>query len=250
EAGHSAARLALDADDPPGLVGPRQDLVRRRHRLEPAQGFRAPRRGAARLIIDMEHHQLVGGCQPAFAAVVHRMEEVQALLVMVEDLRGDAQRVAGMDLAVIGDMRLEHEHHAEPMLDIAPADAELIAQGIGGMVEGDHVIADIHVAVGVDPVGADRGAMAVERRREIQLRQRGGEAHRTFRYEKSGSQPVQASQNTAKAIDSSVIGMPARAYSAKPIWTPKALACSTTRMLVRLPMSSRLPASDEISASA
>src|SRR6202030_3328714 len=61
--------------------------------------------------------------------------------------------------------------------------------------------------------------------------------------ETGGSQPAQASQNTAKPIDSNVTGTPARAYSAKPICTPKVAACSTTRMLARLPISSRLPES-------
>ena len=59
---------------------------------------------------------------------------------------------------------------------------------------------------------------------------------------------VSASHRTAKASDRSAIGTPARAWSAKLKRAPIRSACSAISRLVRLPVSSRLPASVESSA--
>jgi len=93
----------------------------------------------------------------------------EALGVVVEDLRGDAQGIALLDLAIVGDVRLEHEGHADPVARIFPAAAELLAERIGRLVEGDDVVAHVHVAVPVDPVGQHGGAVPVERRREVEI---------------------------------------------------------------------------------
>ena len=76
-------------------------------------------------------------------------------------------------------MRLQDEDHAEPMLDIVPADAELVAERVGRLIEGDKVVADIHVAVAVDPIRPNHAAVAVERRGKVELGQRIGKAHAT-----------------------------------------------------------------------
>jgi len=86
---------------------------------------------------------------------------------VVEDLRRDAQRIAFLDLTVVGDVRLEHEGHADLLARVFPATAELLAQRVGRLVEGHDVEAHVHVAVPVDPVGQDGGAVHVERRAEV-----------------------------------------------------------------------------------
>ncbi len=94
---------------------------------------------------------------------------MQALGVVVEDLGGDAQRIAFPDLLVVGDVRLEHEGHADLFAGVFEAAAELGAQRIGRLVEGHDIEADIHVAVPVDPLGEDGGAMAVEGSAKIEI---------------------------------------------------------------------------------
>ena len=58
-----------------------------------------------------------------------------------------------------------------------------------------------------------------------------------------------ASQKVAKASDSTAIGIPARAYSLKLNLAPIRSARSAINRLVRLPVSRRLPARVESSAS-
>ncbi len=87
--------------------------------------------------------------------------------VVVEDLRGDAQRIAFLDLAVVGDVCLQHEGHADLLAGIFPADAELLAQRVGRLVEGHDVVAHVHMAIPVDPRGLHGGAMDVERRAQV-----------------------------------------------------------------------------------
>ena len=135
--------------------------------LDPLHRPVGPRRRAARGVVDVHQHQLVGRGEIAFGRVVHHVDVVDALGVVVEDLRGDAQRVAFLDLAVVGDVRLEHEGHADLVARVLPADAELVAQRVGRLVEGHDVEADVHVAVPVDPLGQHRRAVHVERRAEV-----------------------------------------------------------------------------------
>ena len=52
-----------------------------------------------------------------------------------------------------------------------------VAQRVGRLVEGHDVVADVHVAVPVDPLRQHRGAMAVEGRGEVEGRQLVGEGH-------------------------------------------------------------------------
>src|SRR4051794_19176737 len=66
----------------------------------------------------------------------------------------------------------------------------------------------------------------------------------------SGRTCMNASQNVAKASDSTTIGMPARAYSPKRSSAPIRSARSAISTLVRLPVSIRLPARVDSSASA
>ena len=70
---------------------------------------------------------------------------------------------------VVGDVRLEHEGHADLLARVVPAAAELGAQRVGRLVEGDDVEADVHVAVPVDPFRQDGGAVPVERCAEIEF---------------------------------------------------------------------------------
>jgi hypothetical protein len=57
------------------------------------------------------------------------------LAIVVEDLGGDAQRIAFLDLAIVGDVRLEHEGHAI-FSRVYPSYSQLLAQDVGRLVEG------------------------------------------------------------------------------------------------------------------
>jgi hypothetical protein len=150
-------------------VWDRERLVRCRELVDAFHRPVRPRRRAARGIVDVHQHQLVCGGEIAFGAVVHGVDEVQALGIVVEDLAADAQRIALLDLAVVGDVRLDHEGHADLLARVVPAAAELGAQRVGRLVEGDDVEADIHVAVPVDPFGQHGRAVLVERRGKIEF---------------------------------------------------------------------------------
>ena len=94
--------------------------------------------------------------------MIHGMDVVDALGVMIEDLGGDPQRIAFLDFTVVGDVGLEHEGHTDLVPRVLEAAAELLAQRIGRLIEGHDVVTDVHVAVPVDPVGLNGGAVAIE----------------------------------------------------------------------------------------
>ncbi len=145
--------------------------MRRGEFLDALHGEIRPGRGAPGLIVDVHQHQLVGGGEVTIGRVMHFVDVVDALGVVVEDLRRDAQGIAFLDLAIVGDVRLEHEGHAELVARVLPTAAELLAQSIRRFVEGHDIEAHVHVAVPVDPFRQDGRAVHVEWRTQIGLDQ-------------------------------------------------------------------------------
>ena len=172
-----------------------------------------PGRGTARLVVDVHQHQLVGRGEVALGRVEHLVDEVDALGVVIQDLGGDAQRVAFLDLAIVGDVRFEHEGHAELLAGVIPAAAELGTERVRRLVEGHDVEAHIHMAVPVDPVGQDGGAVDVQGRAEIGLDQRirgqfhsadrsqGGRQRQVFRCRGDDSRRVAKEKRRAAVAD-------------------------------------------------
>ena len=57
----------------------------------------------------MNDHVFRDASEPAFLGVVHLLDIVNALCIIVEKLDGNPDRIAGMQFAQIGDVRLERE---------------------------------------------------------------------------------------------------------------------------------------------
>src|SRR2546426_12788185 len=71
--------------------------------------FRSHRGTPPRRLAHVDRHQLVRRRQIAFRGVEHRVEIMDALGVMLEEQRGEAERVARSHLAVVGDVRLDRK---------------------------------------------------------------------------------------------------------------------------------------------
>ena len=79
--------------------------------------------------------------------------------------RAGVVRTHGLDDATL--LRLSSEF--PEIIEAAKAAAELFAKRVGRLVEGHHVVAHVHVAVPVDPVGLHGGAVTVERGAKIEF---------------------------------------------------------------------------------
>ena len=98
------------------------------------------------------------------------MEVLDALVVVGEQQRGEAQRVAGAHLAVIGHVRLQTEGGDRVRRAMRRVQPDPVEEGVGGVVEDDEVVADVHVRVVIDPLRPHDVAIAVERRGEVRHR--------------------------------------------------------------------------------
>src|SRR5690606_35562872 len=94
----SALRLAADADRAPGPLGARQGGMRGVHRLDLFQHVGREGRHLRPAHVDVEYQRFGGGRKPA-VLVAHFLEDVEALVVMVEDAHVAAHRVTEMKLA-------------------------------------------------------------------------------------------------------------------------------------------------------
>ena len=83
--------------------------VRRRDPLDPLEQRRRGRRRALRARVDVQQHLLGRGEQRVVAAAVERVEDVQPLRVVAEDLRRRVQALLGARLAEVRDVRLDRE---------------------------------------------------------------------------------------------------------------------------------------------
>ena len=80
------------------------------------------------------------------------MEQDQALLVAGQELGRHLQCVPLERLLAVGDVKFGHEHRAAALPAIFFTQAEAVEHGVGGVVERQHVVGDVHVAVVVDPL--------------------------------------------------------------------------------------------------
>ena len=75
--------------------------------------------------------------------------------------------IAQFDLAIVGQMGFEGEHHAAATLDIGGIASQFAAERLGRLIEGIEIEGHVHMAVVVDPFRQNPGAMAIQRRRQI-----------------------------------------------------------------------------------
>jgi hypothetical protein len=92
---------------------------------------------------------------------------VHALGVVAEQQRREAQRLAAPDLTVVGDVRLQAERRHLVGAPVRLVQSHPGQERVGGEVEDHDVVAHVHVAVVVDPLGTDDVAVFVEGRGQV-----------------------------------------------------------------------------------
>jgi hypothetical protein len=130
----------------------------------------------------VEGHELVGGGEVALLGVVHLVKVVDALGVVLQQPRGESERIPLAHLTVVGDVGLERERRHPLGLAMRPVEPHVVQPLIGGEIEDHQVIAHVQVAVVVDPLRPDDGAVDVERGRDLLWPQRGSLMHGGSQY--------------------------------------------------------------------
>src|SRR5579872_2469445 len=80
--------------------------------------------GLARRHVDMQRHVLRRGREPALLGMVQLLEIMQPLGIEIEELKGDADEVAGIELAQIAHMDFGGEAGVLALLQISEPAAE------------------------------------------------------------------------------------------------------------------------------
>ena len=109
-----------------------------------------PGGAAPRCHVDADRDRFGGGCQPALARVKHGHEEMYALRVEVDQLKGEIKRIALAQLVLVGDMRFQRKRAAAGCFAARRTQAEHVPGEIESLVEEHGVVADVHVAVRID----------------------------------------------------------------------------------------------------
>src|SRR5436309_4195334 len=89
---------------------------------------------------------------------------VDALGVVAQQERGEAQRIALPDLAMVGHVGFEAERRQRPVPPMGGVEPDPAEELVGRVVEHHEIVADVQVPVVVGPFGSDHVAIAVERR--------------------------------------------------------------------------------------
>ena len=84
--------------------------------------------------------------------MIQPVEIVNPLAVEAKQLGGDADRITRHQLALVVDMGFHHEGGTALAFLIIPPQAQILHERIGGVIERQHVIGDVHVAVVVNPL--------------------------------------------------------------------------------------------------
>ncbi len=158
----------------------RQVLAHGEHRRHARHQRLAHRRRAPARDIHVRGDRFVGRGEVALVGVVHLLEEVDALVVVVEQAGLEAQALARLHFAQEGQVGFEREGRDAVRLAVLGGEAEELEEGLRGDVERDVVVAHVHVPVVVDPFGQDDGGGAGEGRGDVvaALRAAGGCGHR------------------------------------------------------------------------
>src|SRR4030095_4382547 len=148
----SLSSRLCEADRAAHLGWPRQRVVRRLDPPEPLENLRGHRRAASRRFGHVQRHQLVGRRQKALRSMIHLMEIVDALRVVREQERREAQRIARPHLTMIGHVCLETNRGDLALLPVRRVETDPTEELVGRVVEDHQVIAHVHVPVVVDPL--------------------------------------------------------------------------------------------------
>src|SRR5262245_29862286 len=115
----------------------------------------------------MKGHQLVGRGEEALIGVKYLVEKVNALRVPPEEPRGESERVARANLAVVRDVGLEAKRGHVTLRPMLLGETEVADTRVGGEVEDDLAAAPVLVPSVVNPLWTDHVAVGVERCRNL-----------------------------------------------------------------------------------
>ena len=103
----------------------------------------------------MQADLLVGGRKPAFVRMVDFLVEMAALRVMVDQLETNLYRHSCRQFTDVADVGLGREIGGVPLFQIAFAEPQFFEDLVAGLVEQDHIIGHVEMAVVIDPVVLD-----------------------------------------------------------------------------------------------
>ena len=112
-------------------------------------------RGAPVAHVDEDRKVLVRGGEVVVHSMIHAQKVMRPLLVEIEELQRDADRVAEPELPLIGQMIFEREHRSRLAQKIILAETEKVEESIRRAVESHMVIGNVQVAVIVNPFRLD-----------------------------------------------------------------------------------------------
>ena len=113
--------------------------------------------------VDVDQHLLVG--RPEFRRIlgIEQVEDVEALLVMAQELGLDPGLHPTLDLAQVVEVDLQGEQAVALGRALLLAEADIAHQGRGRVAEDDHVVGVVQVVVVVDPAGQNPLAMDLQK---------------------------------------------------------------------------------------
>jgi hypothetical protein len=94
------------------------------------------------------------------------LRQMQAFAVHAEDPRPDAHAITEQQFAFVQIVRLDDEGTVAGSVLVLAADADCIEQHVGRVVEQHRVVGEVHMVVGVDPLGQNLAFVTLEGRRD------------------------------------------------------------------------------------
>ena len=103
----------------------------------------------------MQQHDLLSCYHGASVGSAHLMRQVNALAVGGQDLRRNLHVITQKQFRLIGDVRLNGECSVMSALTVRFAQSYGCPKTIDGAIEHDDVVGHVHMAIFVDPLGAN-----------------------------------------------------------------------------------------------
>ena len=105
--------------------------------------------------IDVQCHQLLDAGSLIAFQVKHLVKILNPFLVSTKKPGADEKLVTEMDFTLVDGVGLGGEAGIAGCFPVGVADVERLVQRVGGEVEHHDIVSEVHVAVGVDPLGPD-----------------------------------------------------------------------------------------------
>ncbi|MEN9755202.1 MAG: hypothetical protein RLZ07_1584 [Pseudomonadota bacterium] len=137
--------------DPPDMVRAGERGMGRFHHRDGLENVGREGADFSFRALNVEHHKFGGGGEPSVLGVTHLEREMHPLHIIIEKLRGNANRHIAQNFAAIGDVGLSHKHGAGTICAVIFIEAEQIESFLERPVEKDMVIGHVEMVVLVDP---------------------------------------------------------------------------------------------------